>query len=63
MKDLILQQKNEQLEKENICLKRRLMTELKKFNKELEKQKLTNISLRKQLLQLRQRNAFLEMSK
>ena len=63
MNNLILQQKNEQLEKENICLKRRLTTELIKFNAELEKQKLTNIALRKQLLQVRQRNAFLELSK
>ncbi len=63
MNNLILQQKNEQLEKENICLKRRLTTELTKFNAELEKQKLTNIALRKQLLQVRQRSAFLELSK
>lgn len=63
MKVLILQQKIEQLEKENICLKRRLTTELIKFNNELEKQKLIKIALRKQLLQQRQRNAFLELSK
>ena len=59
--ELEQKQKLKQLEKENICLKRRLIHELTNFNTELEKQKLTNKILSKEILQLKQRNAYLEL--
>lgn len=51
----------EKLEKENTCLKRRLVHELSNFNTEIQKQKLTNEILSKENLKLKQRNAYLEL--